>query len=141
MIRYSLKCANGHHFESWFQSGAAFDKVQAANMVACDECGNTEVSKAIMAPNVTAKSNNLDQKPLNAPVDAKEAALAELKANVEANSEYVGVNFAKEARAMHVGEAPERAIYGEAKIQDAKALIEEGVPVAPLPFTPTRKAN
>lgn len=69
------------------------------------------------------------------------AALTKLKAEVEANSDYVGKSFAKEARAMHLGEAPERAIYGEAKIEDAKSLIEDGIPVLPLPFRPTRKSN
>ena len=67
--------------------------------------------------------------------------MKELRENVEANSEDVGSNFAKEARAMHDGTAPERSIYGEAKIEDAKALIEDGVPVVPLPFGPNRKTN
>lgn len=70
-----------------------------------------------------------------------EQALAKLRAEVEANSDYVGVEFAKEARKIHDGEAPARAIYGEAKLDDAKALLEEGVPVLPLPFTPKRKLN
>ncbi len=70
-----------------------------------------------------------------------EAEIAKLRAKVEAESDYVGEDFAKEARAMHLGEAPERAIYGETKLEDAKELIEDGVPVMPLPFTPTRKVN
>lgn len=70
-----------------------------------------------------------------------EQALGELRRQVEANSDYVGKDFASEARAMHLGEAPERAIYGEAKVDEAKALIEEGVPVLPLPFGRNRKTN
>lgn len=70
-----------------------------------------------------------------------EAALAHLRKEVEENSEYVGLKFADEARKMHDGESPERAIYGEAKLDDAKKLIEDGVPVAPLPFLPKRKTN
>jgi hypothetical protein len=70
-----------------------------------------------------------------------EQAVAKLRAEVEANSDYVGVEFAAEARKIHEGEAPARAIYGEAKLDEAKALIEDGVPVLPLPFTPKRKMN
>ena len=70
-----------------------------------------------------------------------EAALAELKQKIKDNSEYVGTDFADEARKIHDGDAPERSIYGEAKAEDAKKLIEDGIPVAPLPFVPTRKQN
>ncbi len=79
--------------------------------------------------------------PLGAPASAAEQALKELRTQVEANSDYVGKDFASEARAMHDGEAPERAIYGEAKVEEAKALIEDGVPVTPLPFSIGRKTN
>ncbi|MDO7559530.1 MAG: DUF1178 family protein, partial [Paracoccaceae bacterium] len=78
---------------------------------------------------------------LTAPTSQLETAMAALRKHVEENSEYVGENFAAEARAIHEGAAPERAIYGEAKTQDARALIEEGVPLAPLPFIPKRKVN
>ncbi|MEC7964927.1 MAG: DUF1178 family protein, partial [Pseudomonadota bacterium] len=75
------------------------------------------------------------------PANEQERALDELKKQVEANSEYVGDSFVDEARAMHVGDAPERAIHGEAKLDEAKQLIDDGVPVVPLPFRPGRKAN
>lgn len=78
---------------------------------------------------------------LREPASEVEAAISKLKAHVEANSDYVGKDFAKEARAMHSGDAPERAIWGETKAEDAKSLIEDGVPILPLPFTPTRKTN
>jgi len=78
---------------------------------------------------------------LSTPANEQERALAELKKQVEANSEYVGDSFVDEARAMHVGDAPERAIHGEAKLDEAKQLIDDGVPVVPLPFRPGRKAN
>ncbi|MGL5008851.1 MAG: DUF1178 family protein, partial [Paracoccaceae bacterium] len=92
-----------------------------------------------MAPAVASR----DTPPMRitTPRDTKEHALAALRAKVEAESDYVGPNFAAEARAIHAGDAPERAIYGEARFEEAKALIEDGVPVAPLPFIPTRKAN
>lgn len=144
MIRYALKCANDHSFESWFQSAEGFDKLQAASMIACPECGETDVSKAIMAPRVTPgrkKASETGKGALTSPDDERQAALAKLKAEIEANSEYVGMNFATEARAIHDGDAPTRPIYGEAKPEDAKSLVEDGVPVAPLPFTPNRKTN
>ncbi|GGF44213.1 hypothetical protein SAMN05216376_105251 [Mameliella alba] len=143
MIQYSLKCADGHQFDSWFQSASAFDKLQAAGHVACAVCGSEKVEKALMAPRVGHgdKPEPAPEKPLSKPANPAEQALAALKAHVEANSDYVGTRFAQEARAMHAGDAPERPIWGEAKGHEAKALIEDGIKVAPLPFTPTRKSN
>ena len=137
MIRYALRCDSDHGFESWFGSAEAYDRLQAAGHVACPDCGSTRVDKALMAPNVTPSR----QKALSAPADPREAALAELRRRIEENSEYVGLEFASEARRIHAGDAPERAIYGEAKAEEALRLIEEGVPVAPLPFLPKARAN
>lgn len=146
MIQYTLKCSDGHTFDSWFQSAKAFDKLSAAKMVACAICGATNVEKSIMAPTVQPSRSKPVAKaetpgPLTQPANPQEAALAQLKEHVEKNSDYVGMNFAAEARAMHDGDAPARAIHGEAEPAEAKKLIEEGVPVAPLPFRPTRKTN
>lgn len=135
MIRYRLKCDNNHQFDSWFQSGEAFDKLSAAGMIACDECGSAQIEKSLMAPPVTT------DKPLSKPADSREEAISKLRKEVESKSEYVGMSFAKEARAMHDGDAPERSIYGEAKIDEAKKLLEDGIPVAPLPFRPRKQAN
>ena len=115
-------------------------------MVTCAICGDTQVEKAIMAPRVrparsAAAPVKEKETPLSAPANPAEQALAELKKQVEKNSDYVGANFAQEARSMHLGDTPERAIYGEAKLEEAKSLIEDGVPVVPLPFTPGRKSN
>lgn len=143
MIRYALKCQNGHAFESWFASAAACDSLMAARRVSCVECGDTRVEKALMAPAVSlpAEPAAAPERPLSAPQSKLEEALAALRREVEANSEYVGMNFATEARAIHEGSAPERAIFGEARLDEAKKLLEDGVPVAPLPFLPARKAN
>ena len=137
MIRYALTCDQDHAFDSWFQSADAFDKLLSAGMITCAVCGTVDVKKSIMAPRVRTS----EDKPLSAPASPAEQALKELRAKVEANSENVGTDFAKEARAMHEGSAPERSIYGEAKIQDAKALIDDGIPVVPMPFGPNRKSN
>ncbi len=134
MIRFHLKCDQNHAFESWFQSGAAFDKLMAAGMINCTSCGSTAVTKSVMAPSVSTSSDITVPK-------RTETALAELRKQVEANSDYVGTSFAKEARDMHDGIVPERPIYGEAKLDDAKKLVDDGIPVMPLPFVPRKKTN
>ncbi len=147
MIQFTLKCSDGHRFDSWFQSAAAFDKLHGAGMVSCAVCGSSQVEKALMAPRVRPTDKAADAPapkapgPLSEAANPAEQAMAELKRKIEENSDYVGMNFAKEARAIHDGTAPERAIYGEARPDEAKKLIEDGVPVAPLPFVPGRKAN
>lgn len=152
MIRFSLKCPADHAFESWFQSGAAFDSLKAAGHVACPVCGDTAVEKSLMAPTVrparnaaTARADAVPAAPsrpdLSTPSSDLEKAMAELRRRVEENSEYVGLDFVTEARRIHDGDAPERAIYGEARLDEAKKLFEDGVPVTPLPFMPQRKTN
>lgn len=143
MIRYSLKCAAGHGFDSWFQSAEAFATLQGAGQLVCPVCGATRVEKELMAPAVrpARKAEAAERPSLADPASELEAAIAALKKQIEDNSEYVGMNFAAEARRIHAGEAPERAIHGEAKPEDARKMLEEGLPVAPLPFLPARKVN
>ncbi len=143
MIRYTLRCDRDHEFESWFQSVEAYDALRDGGRLACPDCGSAQIEKALMAPRVrTGRDERANDAPdLAKPKDEKERALAELRRKIEAESDYVGLNFTSEARAMHTGEIPHRAIYGEAKTEDAKKLIEDGVPVAPLPFTPKARTN
>lgn len=141
MISYTLKCEDGHTFESWFQSADAFDKLHAQGIVTCSVCGALGVEKAVMAPRVTASRDKAVPKgALSSPASPAEQALAEMRRMVETTSEDVGENFATEARAIHEGEAPERSIRGKAKPEEAKSLIEDGIPVAPLPWG-NRKTN
>ena len=147
MIQYTLKCDQDHRFSSWFQSASAFDKLAKAGMVTCSVCGSERVEKAIMAPRVTTARGKADPQPeanrpnLREPASAAEQALKALKEQIEKNSTYVGKDFANEARAIHEGEAPERQIHGEAKAEDARKLIEDGIAVTPLPFMTGRKSN
>jgi hypothetical protein len=145
MIKYAIKCSADHSFDSWFQSAAAYEALRGAGHVSCPVCGSTTVEKGLMAPAVrvsdTGEMAAVPDRPLAAPGTDVEAALAALRRQIEANSDYVGLNFAAEARRIHAGDAPERSIYGEARADDARALIEDGVPVAPLPFVPGRKTN
>lgn len=150
MIRYTLRCSEEHCFESWFQTAEAFEKLNGSGMLTCPSCGSVDIEKAIMAPQIQT-SRNIEtpdttdttntMHALSAPSSPAEAAIAELKKKIQESSEYVGGDFASEARKIHDGDAPERSIYGEAKPEEAKKLVEDGVPVAPLPFIPIRKSN
>ena len=141
MINYTLKCDQNHTFDSWFKSAEAFEMLVKKSMVVCSECGSTKITKAIMAPSVST-SRKKDNKSQELEKKSKlKNDILELKKKIEANSEYVGTNFANEARSMYLGETPERSIYGEAKADDAKKLIDDGIPVMPLPFLPAKKAN
>lgn len=134
MIRYTLKCENGHAFESWFASASAFDTLLKGGHVSCALCGSTKVEKALMAPAVASAEPAAPERPLSTPASPLEEKLAALRRQLEDNADYVGEDFASQARAMHLGEAPERSIWGEARPEEARALAEEGVPVVPLPL-------
>lgn len=160
MIRYALACDQAHEFESWFPSGASFEEQRTRGLIACPVCGSTHVTKRIMAPAVARRDraqvavaepeDSVSAQPTAAtappspPAEAVallserdralRAMIREIREQVTQNAENVGKNFTQEARKMHFGEAQERAIYGEASLDDARELLEEGVPVQPLPF-------
>ncbi|MGD9868824.1 MAG: DUF1178 family protein [Hyphomicrobiales bacterium] len=123
MIRYALRCKDGHQFEAWFQNSAAFDRQAARGQVSCPQCGSAKVSKAVMAPNIASNTPSPER---------VRAALKELREHVTANAEYVGDRFASEARKIHHEETEARGIYGEATPEEVKELNEEGVEVYPL---------
>ena len=126
MIVFDLQCRDsGDVFEAWFRSSADHDEQSARGLVQCPACGSSRVAKAPMAPRVPAKSG-CDVAPL--------AQLAALQAAILKDSEWVGDRFTEEARAIHAGESEARAVHGNATAAEAKSLIDEGVPVAPLPL-------
>lgn len=141
MIQYSLKCAQDHQFDSWFQSAAAFDTLNRAGLLSCAICGISDVTKAIMTPRLSGGGDKPPERPLSTPASPAEQAVTALRQHVEKTAEYVGTTFADEARAIHDGDAPDRPIWGEASRDDARKLVKDGVPVAPLPFGPSRKSN
>lgn len=152
MIVFDLFCADGHRFEGWFGSSADYDDQQARGLLECPHCGSGAVSKAPMAPAVPAKGNQRQEvlppqaaQPMaNTPMPPQvQQALAKAQAEALKRSTWVGDKFAEESRAMHYGERDEAPIHGQATLAEAKALIEEGVPVAPLPFpvAPPEKLN
>ncbi len=156
MIVFDLRCAKaGHVFEIWFGSSTDFEEQKARGLVTCPYCGSTEVDKAVMAPNVGAKGNSRPDAapaptgatvpaavnmPSPAEFKAMVAKLAEVQSRMLEGSSYVGTNFADEARSMHLGEQEARPIHGQTSPDEAKALIEEGIPVAPL-LLPVRPPN
>lgn len=142
MIVFDLKCGGGHVFEAWFGSGADWERQRAAGQVACPICGDAGVDKAAMAPAVPAKGNSRRDAP-PAMLKAAMKALAAEQAKALERSTWVGGDFATRARAMHAGEEVRATIHGQATIADAKALVDDGVPVAPLPLpvTPPEKLN
>lgn len=153
MIRYTLRCQRNHTFESWFQSSSAYESQLKRKLVSCPTCGSEKVEKAIMAPQIVSKKgrSRAETAPEQAPVDAPATAptplmmaqerelrakLKELRDHVIKNADNVGERFPSEARKMHYGDIEHRPIYGEASPDEARALIDEGVEVSPLPVLP-----
>ena len=129
MIRYELKCANGDAFEAWFGSMADYDAQAEKHLIECPHCGSTSVDKAPMAPAVRSSRDKAARQ-------ERAVAMAhadKVRAHIRDNFDYVGERFAEDARKMHAGEIEDRAIWGEATPEEARSLIEEGAPVAPLP--------
>lgn len=139
MIRYALLCEHGHDFEGWFGASSDYEDQHARGLLECPVCGSKAVRKAIMAPAVAGtKAQRVGEPPPQAQEMMMQAAQA-VRQHVEDNFDYVGDAFASEARAIHDGKSEERGIYGEASGGEVRKLIEDGVPVAPLPPGPPKK--
>jgi hypothetical protein len=153
MILYDLKCHQDHVFEAWFSDSAGFAAQAAGGEVVCPVCGSKKIGKALMAPNV----NKGRSRAAGLPPESREVAVADsqaatqkaaelrrmlrgLRQHVEQNCDYVGPEFAEEARKIHYGEAEVRAIYGETTDEEAEALSEEGVPFSRIPWLPKENA-
>ena len=159
MIVFDLKCTHAHVFEAWFGSSTAYEDQRARGLVSCPFCGDTAVAKAVMAPNVAAKSNSRPDAPTNniavnvpsspaaaIPPEAIKAAfhaIVEAQSKILEKSQWVGRAFADRARAMHAGEEEAAPIHGQSTPAEARALIEEGVEIAPLlvPVVPPEALN
>ena len=157
MILYSLLCRKEHAFDAWFQNSDAFDRQAKRGIVVCPHCGDTKVRKAIMAPRIStgigrggsSSGDAIEQASQSAPPAAApppsatnvmapeiRKALSEMRKQVEANCDYVGDNFAEEARKIHYGETKKRGIYGESSDAEAEALKEEGIEFGRVPWVP-----
>lgn len=141
MIRYALVCEHDHPFEAWFGSSSDYDDQAERGLVECPFCASHAVRKQVMAPAVAgARTPDAPSPEMAAKMRTMmmEAA-GKVRAHVEANFDYVGDTFAREARAIHEGRSEERGIYGEASPKEVKALAADGVKVAPLPPAATPK--
>jgi len=154
MIRYSLRCERDHAFESWFKSSSTYESQVKRKLVSCPVCNSVNVEKAIMAPQIVSKKGREKANPAPVPATAPaetpapgptllmaqerelRAKLKELRDHIVSNADNVGERFPTEARKMHYGDIEHRPIYGEASPEEARALIDEGVEVSPLPVLP-----
>ncbi len=138
MILFNLVCAAEHQFEGWFRDGATYDAQAAEGAIACPVCGDHGVRKAPMAPRLIKGRSEASDLPAVRP--QLQQALAALRRHVEDNCAYVGERFPEEARRMHYGEIEKRPVYGEASLDEARSLLEEGVEVLPIPAAPRHDA-
>jgi hypothetical protein len=150
MIKYALVCDNAHEFESWFPDSAAYESQARRGLVACPECGSIRSSKAIMAPSVARRDRQARAEPAQPAAEAApqpvaliderqkmlRAMLRELHAKILENTDDVGSRFPETARRMHEGEIPARSIRGEASLEEARLLVEDGIDVLPMPPLP-----
>lgn len=140
MIRYALVCEHAHEFEGWFASSADYDAQAAKGLVECPVCATTSVRKQIMAPALAGvKKTAQDESPVRAQMMME--AMGRLRRHVEETFDDVGDAFASEARAIHEGRAEDRGIYGQASPKEVRDLVEDGVPIAPLPPRPPEKTE
>ena len=142
MIKYALVCEHDHAFEGWFDTSDAYEQQQAAGHVQCPVCGALKVRKQIMAPAVAG--TKAQASPIANPAPTREVmmeAMGKMRRLVEEHFDYVGDTFATEARAIHEGRSEDRGIYGEATPQEVRALVEDGVNVAPMPPVSPKKTE
>ena len=141
MIKYALTCEHQHPFEGWFSASSDFDDQHARGLLHCPTCGSGDVRKAIMAPAVRGTKAHAGPEPTPQARQMMMQAMTEVRRHVEDNFDYVGDSFASEARAIHEGRSEERGIYGEATPEEVRKLVDDGVPVAPLPPKPPSKTE
>ncbi|HWB47564.1 MAG TPA: DUF1178 family protein [Stellaceae bacterium] len=130
MIRFSLRCASEHEFEVWFRDGETYETQRQADEIACPECGSTKVEKALMAPRI---GRSREPGPPISPAQMRQM-LVQLRRQVEQHCDYVGEQFAEEARKIHYGEADPHGIYGEATDEQSRELAEEGIKFGRIPW-------
>lgn len=137
MIQYSLVCESEHKFDAWFRNAEAYDAQQKKGIVTCPICGSGDVHKALMAPAVSRKSSEKVALSIGHPQQNElRAAMKALREKVTSEADYVGDQFATEARKIHDHEVEPRGIYGEATREEVSGLVEDGVDFMPLPNVP-----
>ena len=138
MIRYALLCPQDHAFEGWFSTSSDFDDQQAKALIECPYCASPDIRKAIVAPAVAGTKAQGGQGAGPTP-EMRAMMMGQIREHVESNFDYMGDQFASEARAIHEGETENRGIYGEATPKQVQELAKDGIAVAPLPPKPPEK--
>jgi len=160
MILFDIKCSDGHIFEAWFQNNEAYEQQIENDLVECPLCGCTKTSKSLMSPNISAKgeiirdayqseqdsedhkvtvsahsnsSKEVSSDDVKRALDHMHNTMSKFRRQVEKSCEYVGDDFADEARKIHAGESEKRGIYGETTISETEELLEEGIDILPVP--------
>jgi hypothetical protein len=163
MIHYQLRCRNNHDFDGWFANSSAFEEQNQTGLISCPHCADINIERALMAPAIGRRSNRIQnsdstdldqqippsgtlQRPANSPISTALPSVPfsepmlnlinEMRAEIEKNCDYVGSDFAEEARKIHYGETDPRGIYGETTLDEAKELVDEGIEIAALPWSP-----
>lgn len=140
MIRFSLHCDNAHEFDGWFRNNDDFEKQNKTKLISCPVCGSASIAKTLMAPAVsTSRTRERIMMGVHGKQQDMLATVREIALNIRKKADYVGDNFAEEARKIHFGEVNARAIYGEASGQEVSELLEDGVDILPLPKLPEDK--
>ena len=151
MILYQLQCEKEHRFEAWFRDSQAFDKQSKRKLLACPKCGSAKITKTLMAPRIgKSGDDNQPKSATHAPTESSfkltpeavelKQKLKEIQSHISKECDYVGRNFAEEARKIHYGEVKPHGIYGEATSEDAKELVDEGIEFASIPWVPKENA-
>ena len=137
MIQYNLKCECGKIFDNWFSSSSEFDLLSKKNLLKCIYCNSSAISKSVMAPNLTNKSNNNKSNKISKKTKLEKnitTQLMHIRKYIEKNCENVGKNFSREARNIHYDKKSSKGIYGKATLEETSELIEEGIDVATIPW-------
>ena len=138
MINFNLICETCKtEFEGWFDNSKEFDKQKRKNLLLCPSCNSSSINKSLMAPNLSKKENSKKSKLKKAMIND----VNKYRKIIEKNFDYVGDNFTEEAKKIKYGETKDRPIYGEANIEQTKELIDEDIPVVPLPWSSSKKTN
>ena len=136
MIKYNLLCKKCElTFDSWFASSKEYDKLKRKKLINCHSCGSLKVEKSLMAPKLISKnfSYKNEKKDLIKYKKIKKT-IKEYQKFIKNNFEYVGENFAFEARSIHYRKKKEKGIFGSASKKEIQELKEEGIETQVIPW-------
>jgi len=135
MIKYNLKCSNGHEFKSWFSDSNEFDKLNKKRLLECIYCSSKKIKKSIMAPMVSGVKSKEDNTSLiNKKLSSKKKELLQIRNYIEKNFEFVGDKFSKKVREVYYDKKTKKTIYGTTTKEEREELAEEGIDLLSIPW-------